>query len=194
MDGEGNDDPIERDAAALRRIARGDRKSFEALHAEHYGRVVRLAMGITLDHDEARDVAQDVFIRLLDVAPHWRPNARVSTWLHRTTLNVAASSRRKVWRWLQRRGRDATADVSPERRSAVTQAVRRIEDDLAALSPGQRAAVTLHLDLGMQAQEIARELGITSNAARMALSKGLRKLRAAWNHDDSALRMKETTG
>lgn len=122
-------------------------------------------------------MAQDVFIRLLDVAPRWRPDARVSTWLHRTTLNASLTLRRRVTRWWSRAGPAAGAPTDPEHASALSLAAEEIGRSLEQLSPRQRAVVTLHLDLGMSPGEIAAELEMTPNAARLALSKGLRALR-----------------
>lgn len=170
-------DPRQRDAQLLARIAAGERQAFDQLHREHYGSVVRLALGIVGDPDEARDVAQDVFIGLLSVAPRWTPNARVSTWLHRTTLNASLTMRRRVLRWWSRSGLTSREPTDPEHASALSRAAEEIGRSMEQLSPRQRAVVTLHLDLGMAAAEIAAELEMTQNAARLALSKGLRALR-----------------
>lgn len=170
-------DPRQRDALLLARIAAGERDAFDRLHREHHRSVVRLAFGIVGDADEARDVAQDVFIRLLDIAPRWRPDARVSTWLHRTTLNASLTMRRRIQRWWNRSAPAARVSANPEHASALARAADEIGRSLEQLSPRQRAVVTLHLDLGMSPAEIATELEMTSNAARLALSKGLRALR-----------------
>ncbi|MBV1858819.1 MAG: hypothetical protein KUG77_10435 [Nannocystaceae bacterium] len=61
-----------RDAELLAQCAAGERGAFDVLHREQYRAVVRLAMGIVWDPDEACDVAQEVFVRLLEVAPRWR--------------------------------------------------------------------------------------------------------------------------
>lgn len=170
-------DPRQRDALQLARIAAGERDAFERLHRAHYRAVVRLAFGIVGDADEARDVAQEVFVHLLDVAPRWQPNARISTWLHRTTLNAALTMRRRVLRWWGRVSPVSRPPADPEHASALNRTAEQIGLSLEQLSPRQRAVVTLHLDLGMAPSEIAEELDMSANAARLALSKGLRALR-----------------
>lgn len=165
------------DAELLARIAAGERGAFELLHREHHRAVVRLAMGIVGEPEEARDVAQEVFVLLLRVAPRWRPDALVSTWLRRTTLNVAMTMRRRVARWWRRSESTSRPEVSPERAMALDQLAEDIGTCLMGLSPRQRAVVTLHLDQGLPPVEIADALAMTPNAARLALSKGLRALR-----------------
>lgn len=173
------DDPAQRrqrDAALLAQVASGDRGAFESLHRAHHRAVIRLAMGVVGDADEARDVAQEVFVRLLQVAGAWAPNANVATWLRRTTLNVALTWRRRVRRWWSR-SMATRPEPDPERTVALQGVARDLDDCLSALSPRQRAAVTLHLDQGLTPAEVAESLNISANAARLALSKGLRALR-----------------
>ncbi len=175
---EAEDEPREADAALLKRIAAGEREAFDALHRAHYRSVVRLAMGIVGSPDDARDVAQDVFVQLLRVAPRWRPDARVSTWLRRTTFNLSRTMRRRVTRWWRRTGPVAPVLVSPERAVGLANVESELGACLERLSRRQRAVVTLHLDEGLTPAEIAESLDMTPNAARLALSKGLRVLRA----------------
>ncbi|MEM6292396.1 MAG: sigma-70 family RNA polymerase sigma factor [Myxococcota bacterium] len=175
---EAEDDARDRDAALLGRVAAGERAAFDALHRAHYRSVVRLATGIVGSTEEARDVAQDVFVALLRVAPQWQPDARVSTWLRRTTFNVSMTTRRRVARWWRRATPTGAAPVGPERATALADLAMEVGACLDQLSPRQRATVTLHLDEGLTPAEIAETLGMTPNAARLALSKGLRALRA----------------
>lgn len=170
-------DRRQRDAELLARIAAGERGAFDLLHRQHHRAVVRLAMGIVGDAEEARDVAQEVFVRLLHVASRWHPDAVVSTWLRRTTLNVAMTARRRVARWWRRSESTPRPEVSPERAVALGELAEDIGSCLMRLSPRQRAVVTLHLDQGLPPIEIADALGMTPNASRLALSKGLRALR-----------------
>lgn len=170
-------DRRQRDAEVLAKIAAGERGAFDVLHREHHRAVVRLAMGIVGDPDEARDVAQEVFVRLLHVASRWRPDAQVSTWLRRTTLNVALTMRRRVLRWWRRSDSAPPPEIGPERALALGRLADDIGESLKQLSPRQRAVVTLHLDQGLAPMEIAETMEMSANAARLALSKGLRALR-----------------
>ena len=172
-------EPRQRDAERIAKCASGDRDAFESLHEEHYRAVVRLAVAIVGDKEEGRDVAQEVFVRLLRLSPRWRPDARLATWLRRTTLNIALTTRRRVKRWWSRSGLHQPRAADPEHALALGEASAGVGARLALLSPRQRAVVTLHLDQGLEPSEIAHTLEISPNAARLALSKGLRALRAA---------------
>lgn len=174
----------QRDAAAMVAIAAGDDAAFGRVHREHYAAVFRLALSTVLDPEEARDVAQEVFVRLHARAPGWEPRAQLRTWLHRTTLNVSMSMRRRLRRWLRPRGGEVDAD-DPEASVIADDAYDDVRRQLARLSPRQRAVVSLHLDAELTPKEIAAHLGITANAARVTLHKGLTRLRTAYQGADT---------
>ncbi len=168
----------QRDAASLDAVARGDEAAFESLFNNHYRRVYRLANGILRDREEAREVAQEVFLKLYRAAPSWQPRARIETWLHRVTVNCALS--------LQRRLKVAARGLllpeparGPERTAALNQSVARVRAALDSLAPRQRAMAVLHLDYELKPAEIAEAMKMTSNAVRVGLFRALKRLREA---------------
>ena len=56
---------------------------------------------------------------------------------------------------------------------------------MSTLSPRQRAVVSLHLDHELRPAEIAEHLGLSANAARVTLHKGLQRLRKAYERDEA---------
>lgn len=168
-----------RDAEQMARVAGGDAVAFAELHTEHYPAVFRLAMATLLDRDEARDVTQEVFVLLHAIAPRWEPRAALRTWLHRTTVNVATSARRRLLRWLRPRASIGAMAMDPEALASADRTAARIGAAMTRLSPQQRAVTSLHLDAELEPREIAEQLGITANAARVSLHKGLERLRVA---------------
>lgn len=173
-----------RDAARMARVADGDDAAFAELHTEHYAAVFRLALATVLDRDEARDVTQEVFVLLHAIAPRWQPRAAVRTWLHRTTVNVATSARRRLVRWLRPRASIGVTAMDPEALASADRIAARLGAAMVRLSPQQRAVTSLHLDAELEPREIAAQLGISANAARVTLHKGLERLRLAMRDAD----------
>ncbi len=175
------------DAMSLARAAAGDDAAFAKLYQTHRRRVFRLAYAMVLDEEEAREITQDVFVALHRVAPRWQPNARVGTWLQRTTFRVASGWRRKLRRWST-----ATLTVaphpSPETTTDMAERWALALQALATLPARQRGVVQLHLRESMSPAEIATAVGITSNAARVSLHKGLARMRAAMKNQDEGNR------
>jgi RNA polymerase sigma-70 factor (ECF subfamily) len=73
----------------------------------------------------------------------------------------------------------ATPSPSPERLAASTEVGVRITAALEELKPVERAAFTLRHFEGRSIDDIARTLGIRSNAAKQHVFRAIRKLRAA---------------
>src|SRR3972149_7521244 len=76
------------DAGLMRRIQTGDEDAFGALVTAYQRPLLNLAYRYLGDAHEAEDVAQEVFVRVLQAAPRWRPTAKVWTWVYRIAVNL----------------------------------------------------------------------------------------------------------
>src|SRR5438046_818327 len=110
------DDAREADAALVRAAAAGDRAAFARVYDAHRRSLHRLAYGIVLDADDAREAVQEAFARLHAIAPRWEPDARVGTWLHRVVVNHCLGLRRRMLRVARAMLVPSTADT-PEKRA-----------------------------------------------------------------------------
>jgi RNA polymerase sigma-70 factor (ECF subfamily) len=164
------------DAALLGAVAAGDRAAFSRVYEMHRERAFRLAYGVLLDRDEAREAVQEAFLRLYEGAARWQPNAAIGTWLYRVVLNHCLSLRRRLLRFGRGAG-PTSAQASPERAAVLGEAVVIVEKSLAELPARQRAVLTLRLDGGLEPSEIAPLVGMTPNATRVALHRALERLR-----------------
>ncbi len=79
----------------IRRAAAGDLDAFESLVGIKRERVFWIACHVVGDHELARDVTQEVFLRLFRVLRRFRAGGRFDAWLHRITLNLAIDARRR---------------------------------------------------------------------------------------------------
>lgn len=71
------------------RLRQRDEAAFRELVLVHSAHVIRLAMGIIGNQQDAEDVAQEVFISVFKTIDTFREEARLSTWLYRVTVNHA---------------------------------------------------------------------------------------------------------
>jgi RNA polymerase sigma-19 factor, ECF subfamily len=132
---------------------------------------------------DARDLAQEVYVRLLRLERKeliQNPQA----YLYRVATNLLYEfqlQRRSMTANQQRwaiEPRESFDSISAERLAdgAATQA--RLREVLGELSPKCRAVVVLHRRDGMTYDEIALELGISSSMVKKYLSAGLKHCRA----------------
>jgi len=169
----------------IRDAARGDRRAFDALVVLKRERVVRTAYRVTGNLEDARDVAQTVFLTLWRSLDRYDPERTFDTWLHRMTVNAAIDH-------LRSRRPDATArplDDSldgPKAPSAAPAGERRVLDEelrrafrelAAELPPQQRAAFVLREVEGYRTSEIAAILGVRESTVRNHLLLARRALR-----------------
>ena len=78
----------------------GDRDAFRQLFEAHKDRVWSVALHFTGDEAAARDIAQQVFLKLFTTIGQFRQEARFSTWLYRTVVNSCLDEQRRRQRFL----------------------------------------------------------------------------------------------
>ncbi|HEX2257601.1 MAG TPA: sigma-70 family RNA polymerase sigma factor [Afifellaceae bacterium] len=168
------------DQAMARAIAAGDQAAFAALVDRETPRLLRFARSLVGDGTEAEDVVQEAFLALWRAADGWRPEALLTTWLHRVCYTRSID-------WL-RRGR-AFADLEeledrpdpqgsqPDSAIAARERAQSLQQAMARLPPRQRTAVALfHLQEFPQ-KEAAAVMGVSEDALESLLARGRRRLR-----------------
>ena len=96
------------DAELVRRILAGQGEHFETLVSRYQTRLFRFISRFTNDAEDARDVTQDVFLKIYGALDTFDPRYRFSTWLFRVAGNAAIDHLRR------RRGRTISLDLPPD--------------------------------------------------------------------------------
>jgi RNA polymerase sigma-70 factor (ECF subfamily) len=136
------------DAALIRRILSGDADRFETLVGRYQTRLFRFICRYTRDPEDARDLTQDVFVKVYGALDSFDPRYRFSTWLFRIAGNAAIDHlRRRKTRGLplelpvDEDGEVRSVDPREERpdplealtrqrlRNAIDDAIERLPDD-----------------------------------------------------------------
>lgn len=151
-----------RTEADVARLAGGDRKAMAEVYARYSHGIYGYIRSIVADPDEAEDLTQQVFLKLMTCAP---PADRLdfSAWLLRVARNAAIDSLRRSSRTCVR----DPQDWSPGALAPDHDARRALEEAFAALSPGQRDALLLRDLLGLSPREAAERLGKSDGAVHM---------------------------
>ncbi len=161
----------------------GDRAAFDELVRITHASVYTLAYRLTGNAEDARDVAQETYLRAYRSIRRFRGDSRFSTWLYRITANCASTL-------IARRAKTSHDELSldepvPDRRPEIDPEgmaesgfVRdRLTAALAELPPRLRAVVVLRDIYDLPHEAIAAELGISQEAAKVRLHRARRKLR-----------------
>ena len=83
------------DPEVVRACQRGEPGALDALIRATYADVFNLALRLVRDREDAADVTQEVFVRVLRSVAGFRGESSFGTWLHRVTVNVALTSMRR---------------------------------------------------------------------------------------------------
>ena len=173
----------------MARIAEGDQDVFEVLVDRHQTSILNLIYRFVGDRTQAKDLAQEVFIRVWQAAKTYKPEAKFTTWLYRITANLClnelkSSRRRKLFQFLQF-GEDqentieevlVDASPSPEDLLLSREQSRRISDALQSLPDNQRLALILKRYDDLSYQEIAQIIGCSVSAVDSLIVRAKRTL------------------
>lgn len=181
-----------REGDLLAQAKRGDLDAFERLMRLHERKVYLLALRLTADPEDAKDAAQETFIRLHHRLNQIDSERSVGPWLSTVAANVCHDLGRQ-------RRRSKTAALSekaaalpdsaagPERLAAGQQQEQRLRKALLNLPERERAALILREIEGFTTQEAAKILGSTEATVRSQISNARLKLRQ-WFSDPGGRR------
>jgi RNA polymerase sigma-70 factor, ECF subfamily len=169
---------------------RGDRAAFDELVRRTYVDTYTLALRLTANEEDARDVVQESYLRAWKGIRKFRGDAQFSTWMYRITANAAATMVQK-----RRRRRaepldtvdepiEASLEAQPEAATESAVGMAELARAVQELPPKLRAIVVLKDVYGLPHESIAAELGISVAAAKVRLHRGRKKLRDALFEDD----------
>ena len=71
-------------------------KQFDEIYKNNYPKVIRLCLGYFEGNEAlAKDITQDVFVKVWENLKHFRHESSVSTWIYRITVNTCLSNIKK---------------------------------------------------------------------------------------------------
>ncbi|HQL09722.1 RNA polymerase sigma factor [Oligosphaera ethanolica] len=163
----------------------GDTVAFEEIFARYETRLVAYASRYVSSLDLAKDVCQEVFLKLIARPPSKLIYDNLGPWLFRVTRNLAIDKRR-------RRKFEITGDESemPEARDEVNplQTLTRhndaavIRDLVNRLPDDLREVVELRIDGGVSFKDIAVILDIPQGTALWRMHRAVEVLRQQWRN------------
>lgn len=164
------------DRALVEAFRAGDRKAFEALVRRHQKPVWAIALRFAKDRDAAEDLAQRAFVLALERIGELRGGFR--PWLLRIAVNLSKNYVRDHARFVPEADAPepaTTADADEHLDARREREGMRLA--LAELTDRQREVVLLRIDGQLPFADIAEQLGITQNNAKVTFHHAMRRLR-----------------
>lgn len=161
----------------LLRVGGGDREAFARLYSLTRSAVYALALSVLRNSHEAQDAAQDVFVKVWESAPGYRPQGSPMAWMLTIARNLALSRLRQSGRQVSLNEEEWNAipaqapGVSPEDRQVLQEALSR-------LSGEERQIVLLHAVAGLKHRETAQLMELPLSTVLSKYHRGLKKLKS----------------
>jgi RNA polymerase sigma-70 factor (ECF subfamily) len=156
-----------------------DAERFEALMRRHERLVMATALRLLGNLDDAKDAAQEVFLRLYRNRKQVGVSENPAGWLYRVTVNVCHDVRRRGGAAAPVDDAMEVADRAADPQQITVAAERRamLERGLRVLSEKERAAVVLRDLEGRPTSEVAAILGSSEATVRSQIAKGRIKMK-----------------
>ena len=168
---------VDADAASMTvaQAASGDEVAFARLIAEHHERMVRAAYVVVGDVELAREAAQIAWTIAWKRLGSLREPERIRSWL----VAICANEARQLIRRSKRRQIAEISDTPPDQGAgdpADSIGVVDLERALAQLKPDERGLLAMRYVAGLDSQDIAMQLGLSSSGVRSRLSRLVERL------------------
>lgn len=165
----------------------GDTEAFRLLFESYKDRVYSIALTFfSNDEAAAKDVAQQVFLKLMTQVSQFQNRSEFSTWLYRLVTNACLDHKRTLRRLLFF-GSASEIEVVDSRRSVearfiANQREAEIRRAIAGLKPKLRMAVLLKYFDDLSYEQMAVALGCSKGTVASRLNRGHRILARKLRH------------
>lgn len=171
----------------INKIRQGNISAFQQLVERYKKKVYFLAFDILGRAHEAEDISQEVFIKMYRHREKISDIHKVSTWIHRITVNTCIDELRKKSRKYQVAMEDETMESlnyslssdqennihNPENDLVVQSQIKHLLNHITAR---ERAVITLRYLKGFKISEISQILEVSQGAIKSLLVRARRKM------------------
>lgn len=170
---------IDPDSALVDAARSGSGEAFAVLVDRYRGPIVRLAYRLTHDADEAKDIAQDVFLRAYNRLGEFHPDRPFARWLFVIARNASLDAIRRRRRAATYAAKDEALPIEPgpEELALRNDEASRVHAALESLPLKYRDVLDLYYLRGLLYREIALELSIPIGTVKTYISRAKRRLR-----------------
>jgi len=165
----------------------GDERAFEQLVAQYERPIVRFLYRYLGNSEEAKEVCQDVFVKIFRGINSFQNNCSLKTWIYRITLNTVLNEKRRWYQRLKDRfvGLDVIAhtkyDSIPDPALSLTMSdrCRSVSLALRKMRPDHRAILVMRDLEGLSYQEISDALGLALGTVKSRLARARQEMKDA---------------
>ncbi|WP_299314837.1 sigma-70 family RNA polymerase sigma factor [uncultured Aquimarina sp.] len=159
--------------------------TFEEIHKVYWPKVYRQCMGYMNDHDAAKDITQETFIKVWQHLPKFRNESSIGTWVFRIAVNSC----------LRQISKDKNMPKSEFPNGIVEEILVNNEPQveflykcISELPEVERIIISLELE-ELKQKEIAKIVGLTEGNVRVKIHRIKEKLTKKFQKHDRQHRL-----
>ena len=170
-----------------------DNATFEQIYHQYSARILNLIYRMTGSEEVARDLTQEVFVKVYENIGKFRGDAQIFTWLYRIATNHTLNylKRKKRYKWLNLLDKPisevlqenkidnqfwAVGSPRPDRQMEKKQREQIIWKLIQQLSPKYRVPYVLNRYENLSYQEIADTLNLSLSAVETRIHRAKKEL------------------
>lgn len=173
------------DEILMKHLARGDKKAagilYDRYHKNIYGYFVRM----TNDVEAARDLTQNVFLKVLKYCHSWTTDKVFAYWVFRIARNILIDHFNESKKFFSADDVTRVAELDQQDSVRAMEAKESFEFVLEAmnqLSPADRELIELNRFQGFSYKEIAQTVTSNENAVKVKTFRAIQKLKEIYTN------------
>ncbi len=164
----------------------GERRSQQQVYELFYGKMMAVCLRYTKNHDQAKDILQDGFIKVFRSMEHFNREGSFEGWIRRIMVNTAIDHFRRARHSYLLLGEDRSMeefeDLPDEEEDAGQNDLPDLKpadviNAMQKLTPAYRTVFNLYVFEGMTHKEIADTLSINIGTSKSNLAKAKSNLK-----------------
>jgi RNA polymerase sigma-70 factor (ECF subfamily) len=164
--------------ALIETILAGNKEKFALIINDHKDLVYSILLRMTDDHEEANDLAQEVFIKVYKQLKQFKGNSKLSTWIFKITYFHGLSYLRKNKRWFTDVHKEnVISDDNIENDLAEEELKGHLSESINKLKPLERTAITLFYLEELSVKDVAEIMNISESYVKVTVHRAKKNLK-----------------
>nr|WP_319272053.1 RNA polymerase sigma factor [uncultured Draconibacterium sp.] len=173
------------DEILMKHLVRGDKKAAGQLYDRYHKNVYGYFVRMTNDAEVARDLTQNVFLKVLKYSHSWTNDKVFAYWLFRIARNILIDHYNESRKFFSTDDFTRVAELDQKESVQAMEAKESFEFVLEAmnkLSPADRELIELNRFQGFSYKEIAKTVASNENAVKVKTFRAIQKLKEIYTN------------
>lgn len=159
-------------------VLAGQKGRFAEIIDDHKSLVYSILLRMTNDHEEANDLAQEVFVKVYRQLKQFKGKSKLSTWIYKITYFHGLSHLRKQKRWVgEEYYADAESDDDVENDIAQDEMKGHVSECINQLKPIERTAITLFYLDELSVKDVSEIMNISESYVKVTVHRAKKNLK-----------------